>query len=92
MSNYLPHYTKKLEILERKQETLRRLIAQGAKADRLIAQAIEVRDARVRVLCAKRAKIVPSERNQDHHDRLTDKIGELQAVTPETILAEFRSA
>lgn len=89
MSNYLPHDTKKREVLKREEATLRRLIDSGAKADRLIAQATVVRDARVRVLRAKRATVVPREQYRNHYDRLSQEIEEQRSVMPESILAEF---
>jgi hypothetical protein len=48
MSNYIPHYTKKRQILHKKEEKLRRLISHGADKERLLKAAEEVRLARIR--------------------------------------------
>ena len=58
MTNYIAHYTKK-QILARKEADLRRLIDSRADFTKPIEAAEDVRDARVRVVRAHRATIVP---------------------------------
>ncbi|MGC3970248.1 MAG: hypothetical protein QM775_23835 [Pirellulales bacterium] len=87
--NYVPYYRKKIDLCREKEEALRRLIARDAAHDKLLRQAAEVRDARVRVLRARRATLVPWEKCQGEYDKLSAQMAEARQVTPESVLAEF---
>ena len=89
MSNYVPHYTKKKLILEAKEAALERLIAAEAPLDMLITAAEMVRDARVRVLQARRATIVPKDDAHLTYDRIDAQIQNALTSPVESMLAEF---
>ena len=85
MSNYLPRTQKKRERQERLENDLRRLIARGADADKLLAAAEDVRAARIRTVRALRQHccFIGS---TAHYDAA---IAALQATPAAAILAEF---
>ena len=91
MSNYVPHYTKKKRILERREDSLIRLIAAGASEEELQAAAEVVRDARVRVLEARRATIVPKDDAKKVYDRIDARIRETENTPASVILLELGS-
>jgi hypothetical protein len=68
---------------------LRRLIAGGVAPDKLMAAAVDVRDARVRALRARRATIVPKDDAYVQYARIDTKIQEILETSPLDILAEF---
>jgi hypothetical protein len=94
MVSYLPNFQKKIRIRGEKEATLRRFIAQGKAEAKLLKAAEVVRDARLRELQAKKAQISP----EDTSIRLVriaqidNQIEATRPTTPESILAEFRSA
>jgi hypothetical protein len=93
MSSYIPHYTKKRQILRRKEQNLRRLIQRGAGKEKLFRAAEEVRAQRIRVLKAERATVPPMGGPQAHRfDAIDNKIEALLAMPLEAILAEFKAA
>lgn len=89
MTNYIPHYTKKKQILGRKESTLKRLISSNASSDKLVAAAEDVRDARVRVLRAHRATVVPKDDAQTLYDKIDRRIKSILETPIKSILAEF---
>jgi hypothetical protein len=89
MTNYIPHYTKKKQILARKEQKLRCLLEQSADLQKLITAAEGIRDARIRVLRAKRATIPPEGTAQVAFDRIDQEIDCLLSTAPQIILAEF---
>jgi len=90
MSNYIPHYTKKRQVLARKEQALRRLILRGSTREKLIAAAEEVRASRMRMLKAERATIPPKGSPEFERMAAIDEKIQALSVTPvETILAEF---
>jgi hypothetical protein len=89
MANYVAHYTKKKQILGRKELALRRLIDCGAAADKLMNAAAEVRDARVRVLRARRATIVPKDDAHVQYAKIDAQIEAVLDTSLPSILAEF---
>ncbi len=92
MTNYIPHYTKKKQILGRKESALKRLISSGAPSGKLIAAAEDVRDARIRVLRAQRATVVPKDDAHMIYERIDRRIRSILEVPIESILAEFGCA
>ena len=91
--NYLPHYTKKRQILKRKEQELRRVIQRGGSEARLAAAAEEVRASRIRVLRAKRATILPKYGPEAAPiARIDDEIQALSVMPLDAILAEFGTA
>ncbi len=89
MTNYIPHYTKKKQILARKEEALRRLISSRAPQDKLLGAAEVVRDARIRVLRAQRSTIVPKDDAQQAYDRIDARIQRIENTPIDAILLEF---
>jgi hypothetical protein len=85
MSNYLPRTQKKRERQERLENDLRRLIANGASSDKLIAAAEEVRAARIRTIKADRQHCWALGSTTQHDA----DIAALEAVQVDVILAEF---
>jgi hypothetical protein len=92
MANYIPTYTKKLEMLKKQEERLRRLVCHGAERKNLLNAAEDVRLARIRMLKARKATIPPDYGPQDSRiATIDDNVLELQNTSAETILAEFES-
>lgn len=89
MSNYIPHYTKKKQILRRKEDFLRRLVSKNASQECILAAAEEVRDARIRVVRAQRATIPQTGDGQVQNNKLDARIQGIAATPLETIVAEF---
>ena len=89
MTNYIPHYTKKKQILARKEEALRRLISSRASKDKLLAAAELVRDARIRALRAQRATLVPKDDAQEVYDKIDAQIQRIENTPLDAILLEF---
>jgi hypothetical protein len=90
MANYVAHYTKKIEGLERRAQKLRRMLGSGASEEKLLRAAEEVLAARVRVVRAKQALIRQTGDHEAEFARMRSAILALSAVTPEAVLAEFR--
>ena len=89
MTSYVAHHTKKKQILARKEAALQRLIDSAAPADKLIAAAGEVRDARIRVLRVKRSIIVPKGDADTQYAKIDSKTKRIAETTATAILAEF---
>jgi hypothetical protein len=90
MANYVAHYTKKQQALARRVEELRRRIARGEPAERLLAAAEEVRQARLRALRARRATIPPAEvPSRGRFIPIDEGIAEVSSSDAVTVLAEF---
>ena len=92
MTNYIPHYTKKKQILARKELALERLIAGDAAPDKLVSATEDVRDARVRVLRAQRATIVPKDDAYLQYEKIDARIQSILETPVTAILAEFGCA
>ena len=90
MANYLVHHRKKKERLARLEQQLRRLIALQASEEKLLKVALEIRDARIRVLRAKQNQN-PERTAAQRAVFLKDseRIRELQTLTEEAVLAEY---
>lgn len=90
VSNYVPHYRKKIVALQRKEDLLRRLIDRQADFVLLVAQALEVRDARVRVLRARLATFSPGgDPSSKPYKTMAARITAAEQVDPRAILQEF---
>jgi hypothetical protein len=89
VTNYIPHYTKKRQILARRENALRRLISSGSPIKKLFDAAEAVRDARIRVLRAQRALIVPINDAQKDFNIIDARIQEIKDAPIEAILLEF---
>jgi hypothetical protein len=93
MTNYIPHYTKKLQAFRKKRERLRRLIHQGAGEEKIGKAAEDVRQAKIRALKAQLANPPHNLGSKDKCHRwgakLDAEISALQTMTLEAILAEF---
>lgn len=83
MSNYIPHYTKKLRARRRAEEALVRAIHRGDSDEKLLRLAANLRDAGVRALKAERAEAISGS------EILTAKIEAARQRTIEGILKEF---
>ena len=89
MANYLVHHTKKKRVLARKEADLRRLIILHKPADKLIAAAEVVRDARIRVLRVQRSIIAPTGDADLQYAKIDAKIKQVTETTATVILSEF---
>jgi hypothetical protein len=87
MSNYIPHYSKKLRIRRKREVKLRKLIELGKEESKLLEAAELVRDARVR---AQIAQLVEAG-NVTLKAATATKLRSLRAATPESVLNEFRN-
>jgi hypothetical protein len=90
VSNYVPHYTKKLKRLRREELDLQRMAARGVELEKLLVQAEKVRDARVRALQARLATLPP--RGDDfasEFGKLSARIEAAKRWTSWGILAAF---
>jgi len=93
MANYLTHYTKKRQILAKKEQKLRQLVSKGAAEEKLILAAAEVRSARIRKLQAGLAMLPPKEdpATASRIANLEKDITKTTATPIESVLAEFRA-
>ncbi len=89
MSNYIPHYTKKLKAKSKCELALTRGIQGGVPLGKLIVAAQLVLEARVRVLKARRALIPPTSKYQDAFSAIDESIEETLRTGPEALLREF---
>jgi len=86
----MPHYTKKKDRLGAREEELLRAIRDGQPDDRLLLLAEEVRLAKIRVLRAERAKLVPASKwHASNLAALNARIERLMATTADTVLKEY---
>ncbi len=86
MSNYLPHSSKKLQILQRREISLFALINADAPPDKIVAAAEKVREARIRAIEAEYASAGVATLKSSIRDKRIEIIRELPI---ETILAYF---
>ena len=89
MASYIAHHTKKKRILARKDADLQRLINSHTPADKLVAAAEVVRDARIRVLKVRRAFIVTGSDAASQYAKIDAKIKRVAETTATAILSEF---
>ncbi len=92
MASFVPYYRKKLIILGKREDQLRRLIAAGAGDVKLLIAAEVVRTSRIRALRAKRAEVSPADVPEFRYRiaQLQKKIEAVQRTTADNVLAEFR--
>jgi hypothetical protein len=92
MTNYIPHYTKKLKLFHKRRDRLRRLIHQEAEKERVLKAAEEVRRAKISALKAQFAN-PPRFRSQDEcrkwAAKIHAKISAVETMTTEAVLDEF---
>lgn len=89
MSNYIPHYTKKKQVLVRKELALQRSIDRNDSLQELLDAAEQVRDARVRVLQAQRSTIAPMGDADSQYQKIDEQIERLACTKLDAILVEF---
>ena len=90
MANYVAHYTKKREIMRRREDALRRLVRRGAGAPELARAAEEVRAARIRTCEARLATIPPTDGpGAAQAARIAAEIAAHRVEPVEAILEEF---
>ncbi len=89
MTNYIPHYAKKKQILFRKEEVLRRLVSSGSAREWLRRVAEEVRDARIRVLRAQRSGHYSKAVRKKSTKKIDSRIQKLEEMSADAILLEF---
>ena len=89
MANYLVHHSKKKKILVKKEAAFRRLINSNTSADRLMAVATEVRDARIRVLRVQRSLIVPTGDAERQYARIDAQIKQISNTPIAELVVEF---
>jgi hypothetical protein len=87
--NYITHFTKKKQILARKEASLRRMIAANTPPAQLFLAARIVIDARIRVLRATRAQMPPDDQSLPTYANVDRKIAALKGSNPEDILLEY---
>jgi hypothetical protein len=93
MTSYIANHTKKLRILKQREQELVRALTRADSPEKLERAAQRVRDARIRVLAMKRAKIPPKDPNYiAAHQRYTKEISELSALSLDSILNEFKDS
>ena len=85
MTNYLPHTSKKLSILQRREFALFRLLQENAPHDKIVHAAEEVRDARIRAIEARIASDGPRAGPTIHDTQ----IAMIRDLPLEAILAYF---
>ena len=90
--NYIPHYTKKKQQLARREAALQRLLSSDASITKLLAAAGEVRAARIRVLRAQRATLVPTDHNKEQFERLDVRISQAEKLTAAEVLHQYSPA
>lgn len=85
MTQYIPHSSKKLLILQRRETALFKLISENAPYEKLVSAAQRVREARVRAIEAQIAASAPHAAQTIHDDH----IEMVRQLSCETILAYF---
>ncbi|WP_372723410.1 hypothetical protein [Novipirellula sp.] len=85
MTNYLPHSSKKLAILQRREMTLFKLIDENAPHTKIVDAAKQVREARIRTIEARIASDGPRS-GPNIHDRYIEFVRQMPL---ETVLAYF---
>jgi hypothetical protein len=91
MATYIAWYGKKLEGLAQHEREFIDLLHSEPDATRLAEAAEEVRAAQIRALKAKRAQLVPSERNTRGFKNLEREIAFWLHVPVQTIIDGYRS-
>ena len=93
MASFVANHRKKRELLLKKEQELHRLIERGAEHEKLLVAALEVRDARIRVLRAKQNQN-PESNAEERAIFLKDgeAIKDLLTLTPEAVLADYFSS
>jgi hypothetical protein len=90
MASFVPYHGKKRDRLNRLEERLRRLIARGASAEKLLAASLAIRDCRIAVLRARQNQNPESNAEmRAEFLMLQDKIDGLRALSAEAVLAEY---
>lgn len=93
MSNYIPHYTKKLQVFRKKRERLRRLIRQAAEEEKVRNAAEAVRLAKISALKAELAnpprRFGSKDECRNWGVNIHAEISALETMTTEAILVEF---
>lgn len=94
MPCYVAYYRKKLLILHKREASLRRRLARGESQTKLLLAAEMVREARIRALRARHARLPPEERPDLHLEfqKIEDQINVVRATSAEEILDEFRTS
>ncbi|MBX3414237.1 MAG: hypothetical protein KF708_16235 [Pirellulales bacterium] len=94
MASYLANYQKKIRILAKQEQKLRCLIQQQAEKGRLWMLSAVVKEARIRVLNAQKARFSPRD-TSERTSRLANldrQIAAVRGMTLESILAEFEGS
>jgi hypothetical protein len=84
---------KKSIILRKKEDSLRRLIASGARESKLLKAADAVLREKIRVEQAKKSRVAPADTPEYRRQiaSIEAKVELIRATTPEALLAEFCS-
>ena len=80
---------RKISSLRRKEDELRRLIEREASEDEVLAAAVEVREARIRVLRVKQSSDRETYVDRTKYDKIEDEISAIQALSDEAVLGEY---
>lgn len=88
MANYVAHYRKKLETLERKKAALKRLLSGQWTEEELAMAAQAIQESQIRALEAKKAQIPPCEANGDRIRAIDVEIAMCKRRSVAEIVAE----
>jgi hypothetical protein len=91
MSNYLPHYAKKKQILEKRERELRHALKNNLGEAQITRAAERVRDAKIRTIESALAQIAPSldVRFERQREQLKVEIERWQGTATEVIVARY---
>ena len=92
MSNYLPHYTKKKQILEKRERELRHALKNRLGETKIRRAAERVRAAQVRALESALAQVPPSQeqRFEEKRTRLLADITPWKEVPLDALIDQYR--
>jgi len=91
MSNYFPHYRKKIEALARREQELIRAIQRGENERKIEQAAAAVHATRAAVLRAARSQLAPDGRDEVRFRRLSEQIEACLKTPVGAVVAEFRA-
>ncbi len=91
MTNYIPHYRKKKDALEKKENELIKNIHNHVGLDKLSELAENVRAAKIRVINANVAQLRPDlDKNDQKLVKAKQDIEELQALSTDEIIRQYK--
>jgi hypothetical protein len=87
VSNYIPRYRKKRDILAKREQELIRVLKRGDSSEKVVAAVEEVRAAQIRVINAERARVPGREGYERHLANLDAESSKWMSMSVEEIIS-----